>query len=105
MRRKSRVLLLALAVPACFLLGGHSDAQGALWSDPATWPEGRVPGAGDAVVIDRDMEVVLDVSPPPLRSPTITCKLSFAKDSDLELVTDSIMLHGELHIGSEAEPH
>lgn len=102
----SRVSLLALAVPACFLLGGTgAAAQEALWSDPATWPNGRVPGAGDAVVIDRDMEVVLDVSPPTLRSLTINGKLSFSNDSDIELITDWIMLHGELQVGSEAEPY
>ena len=107
MSMKSRVPLLALAVPACFLFGGHTivEAKPTLWSDPATWPEGRVPAEGDAVVIDRDMEVVLDVSPPPLRSLTIGGKLSFANDKDLELITDWILLHGELHIGSEAEPH
>jgi cell migration-inducing and hyaluronan-binding protein len=79
--------------------------DGALWSDPATWPNGRVPSEGDAVTIDRDTEVVLDVSPPPLRSLTINGKLSFANDNDIELITDWIMLHGELHVGSEAEPH
>src|SRR5690606_35620263 len=84
MPTNSRVSLLALAVPTCFLLGGYTDAaaQGALWSDPATWRNGRVPSEGEAVVIDRDREVVLDVSPPPLRSLTINGKLSFANDSD-----------------------
>ena len=103
----SRVSLLTLALPACFLLGGYANAavQGTPWSDPASWPDGHVPGEGDAVVIDRDREVVLDVSPPPLRSLTINGKLTFANDADIELITDWIMLHGELHIGSEAEPH
>jgi len=107
MPMNSRVPLLALAVPACLLLGGvtNAQAQGALWSDPATWPNGRVPGEGDAVTIERDKEVVLDVSPPPLRSLTIHGKLSFANDKDLELITDWIMLHGELHVGSETAPH
>ena len=34
------------------------------WSDPAAWPDGRVPREGDAVTIGRDMDVVLDVDPP-----------------------------------------
>jgi cell migration-inducing and hyaluronan-binding protein len=103
----SRASFLALAVPACFLLGGYTnaEAQEALWSDPATWPNGRVPGEGDAVTINTDMDVVLDVSPPTLRSLTIDGKLSFANDNDIELITDWILLHGELRIGSEAEPH
>ena len=51
------------------------------------------------------MNVVLDVSPPALRSLTIDGKLSFANNRDLELTTEWIMLHGELEIGSEANPH
>ena len=51
------------------------------------------------------MNVVLDVSPPALRSLTIDGKLSFANNRDLELITEWIMLHGELEIGSEANPH
>jgi cell migration-inducing and hyaluronan-binding protein len=51
------------------------------------------------------MEVVLDVSPPTLRSLTINGTLSFAGDKDIELSTDWIMLHGELRAGSEAAPH
>lgn len=36
---------------------------------------------------------------------TINGKLGFANDSDIELMTDWIMLHGELHAGSEAESY
>ncbi|HZV56986.1 MAG TPA: G8 domain-containing protein [Sphingobium sp.] len=76
------------------------------WSDPASWPNGRVPGKGDAVMIGRDMDVVLDVSPPPLRSLTIDGKLSFADDRNLALETDWIYVRrGALEIGSEAKPH
>ena len=71
----------------------------------ATWPGGKVPVKGDAVTIGKDMNVVLDVSPPELRSLTIDGKLSFANNRDLELTTEWIMLHGELEIGSEASPH
>ena len=41
------------------------------WSDPAAWPGGKVPGEGDAVTIARDLEVILDVDPPALRSLTV----------------------------------
>lgn len=76
------------------------------WSDPATWPDGRVPAQGDAVLIGRGMEVVLDIAPPALRSLTIDGKLTFSDDLDIELATDWIYLRrGELHIGSEANPH
>ena len=99
--------LLGLALPACCLLASSaaSAASEALWSDPATWPSGHVPAEGEAVTIDTGMDVVLDVSPPTLRSLTINGKLRFASDKDLELTTDWIMLHGELQAGTEAVPH
>src|SRR6185437_6983395 len=76
------------------------------WSDPASWPDGKVPGAGDAVTIAKDRAIVLDVTPPALRSLTINGKLSFADDRDLALTTEWIYLSGgELDIGSEAKPY
>ena len=80
-------------------------AQPTRWSDPATWPNHKVPAAGDKVTIGRDKDVVLDVSPPPLDGLSIDGKLSFSDDADLELTTEWIMLHGELAIGSERHPH
>src|SRR6185436_12271139 len=65
----------------------------------------KVPVAGDKVTIEKGKDVVLDVSPPALRSLTINGKLSFANNKDLELTTEWIMLHGELEIGTEAKPH
>ena len=101
--RPARPLLRALLVPVCLLLGvsgaagaqEHGDHAAAAadtgahamrtmrWSDPAAWPDGKVPGEGDAVTIARDMEVVLDVDPPALRSLTIEGKLSFSNDRDI----------------------
>src|SRR5690606_21828994 len=76
------------------------------WSDPAAWPGGKVPAAGDAVTIARNMDVVLDVDPPALRSLTVDGKLRFANDRDVNLETEWIYLRGgELHIGSEAQPY
>ncbi|MGX7896389.1 G8 domain-containing protein [Tsuneonella sp. HG222] len=76
------------------------------WSDPAAWPGGKVPAAGDAVVIARDMDVLLDVEPAPLRSLTVDGKLTFADTRDIELQTDWIYLRGgELQIGTEAKPY
>ena len=75
------------------------------WSDPATWPNKKVPAAGDKVIIGKDKAVVLDVSPPALGGLSIDGKLSFSNNADLELTTEWIMLHGELAIGAEARPH
>ena len=113
--KRHRSFLLASLLPALLLVGAfavvHAQegkstaAKPARWSDPATWPDRKVPGADGAVTIGRDMNVVLDVSPPALRSLTIEGKLSFADNRDLELTTEWIMLHGELEVGTEAKPH
>ena len=80
-------------------------AKSGRWSDAATWAEKKVPGPNAAVTIEKDINVVLDVSPPALRGLTINGKLSFADNKDLELTTEWIMLHGDLEIGTEAKPH
>ncbi|RZA05088.1 MAG: hypothetical protein EOP02_39860, partial [Proteobacteria bacterium] len=120
MRLRLGLNLFSVLLPAALMLGvgpgvaaheGHdhtdagSDAPSSavrkvLWSDPAAWPEGKVPREGDAVTIARDMEVVLDVAPPALRSLTVDGKLSFSNDIDIALETEWIYLRGgELHIG------
>ena len=112
--RKRSLLFLSLLVPAFLGLGGYavlkaqqntSTASAKRWSDAATWPDKKVPAKDAAVTIDKDMNVILDVSPPALRSLTINGKLSFADNKDLELTTEWVMVHGELEIGTEARPH
>src|SRR5262245_22214267 len=111
--RKHYLLFLSLLFPAFLLLSGCASVEaqqrasagnGKRWSDPATWPDRKVPGKDAEVTIGKDMNVVLDVSPPALRSLTIDGKLSFANNKDLELTTEWIMLHGELAIGTETAP-
>jgi len=113
--RKHHLLSLCLPLSALFVLTGvalvgvanaqQSSAAAKRWSDASTWPDKKVPAKDAAVTIDKDMNVVLDVSPMPLRSLTINGKLSFADNKDLELTTEWIMVHGELEIGTEAKPH
>jgi hypothetical protein len=118
-------LIRSLLLPVALLLGvgtevaaqdGHAEshattapapaAKETRWSDPASWPDGKVPGEGDAVTIGRDRNIVLDVDPPALRSLTIQGKLSFSNERDIELETEWIYVPGgELAIGSEAKPH
>jgi len=128
MRKQSRLFLCTRLVPAALLLAtgvaaeaqmGHEDHAGMAvqaapvgaitrtvrWSDASAWPSGRLPVAGEEVTIPRDTEIVLDVSPPALRSLTVQGKLTFADERDLELVTDWIYVPGgEVQIGSEANP-
>src|ERR1700729_833156 len=113
--QKRSLLFLSLLVPAFLGLGGYAVVQGQQkgspaagakrWSDAATWPDKKVPGKDAVVTIGRNMNVVLDVTPPALHGLTINGKLSFADNKDLELTTEWIMVHGELEIGTEAKPH
>src|ERR1700689_5355054 len=112
--RKRSLLFLSLLVPAFLGLGEYAvlkaqpktaTAGAKRWSDPATWPDKKVPAKDAVVTIGRDMDVVLDVTPPALHGLTINGKLSFADNKDLELSTEWIMVHGELEIGTEAKPH
>ena len=75
------------------------------WSDASAWPSGKVPAAGEEVTSPRGTEVVLDVSPPALRSVTVQGKLTFADERDLALTTEWIYVPGgEVQIGTEARP-
>lgn len=95
---------LGFAVVASFALApssaGAETAQ--LWSDASTWG-GAVPVAGEVVRIPAGKTVVLDVSPPALRSIEVNGTLRFA-DRDLTLRTGSIMVHGRLQVGTETNP-
>src|ERR1044071_2169544 len=115
MSGRSRSVLLASLVPAVLLGGvfavvqarnaGAPAAKATRWSDRASWPDKKVPRAGDKVTIAAGKEVILDVGPPPLGGVTINGKLTFADNADLELTTEWVMIHGELAIGTEATPY
>src|ERR1700683_3451441 len=76
MNKKNRSVLVVSLLPLVLLGGVFTVAQAnegntpatkqTLWSDPATWPDHKVPVAGDKVTIERGKDVVLDVSPPGL---------------------------------------
>jgi cell migration-inducing and hyaluronan-binding protein len=108
-----RSFLLASLLPAVLLVSAVAVVQAqnagspptSRWSDPATWPNKKVPAKDDVVTIEKDMNVVLDVSPPPLHGLKLDGTLSFADDKDLELTTEWIVVHGTLEIGTEAKPH
>ncbi len=113
MSTQHRSFLLASLLPAVLLVSAfavvHAQTAGSpaasRWSDPATWPDKKVPAKDDVVTIEKDMNVILDVSPPPLHGVKLDGTLSFADNKDLELTTEWIMVHGALEIGTEAKPH
>jgi G8 domain len=110
MSQKNRSILVVSLFPlvllgSAFAVVQAQEGKQALWSDPATWPDGQVPRAGDKVTIERGKDVLLDVSPPSLHGLTVNGKLSFSDKTDLELTTEWVMLFGELEVGTEAQPH
>ena len=82
-------------------------AKATNWSDPATWPNRKVPVAGDKVIIEKDKAVLERHSAGAEQCCTIDGKLSFANNKDVELTTEWIMLHGELRRSArkKAPPH
>ena len=106
MRKKNRSFLLVSLISVSLLVSvftivqaqspAATAAKATKWSDPATWPNRKVPVAGDKVTIDAGKEVVLDVNTPALGGVTVNGKLSFANTADVELTTEWIMVHGEL---------
>jgi hypothetical protein len=110
MSKRYRSVLLASLVPALLLVSASAVVQAAQakatrWSDPASWPNKKVPAAGEKVEIASGKEVILDVNTPALGGLTINGKLSFANTADVELTTEWVMVHGELEAGTEANPH
>ena len=72
--RKQHVLFLSSLLAAVLVLGGYavvkaqaqqkgSSTAAKRWSDPATWPDKKVPAKDALVTITKDMNVVMDVSP------------------------------------------
>jgi hypothetical protein len=74
MRKKNRSFLLMSLISASLLVSVFTivqaqslaapAAKATNWSDPARWPNRKVPVAGDKVIIEKDKQVVLDVTPP-----------------------------------------
>jgi hypothetical protein len=74
------------------------------WSDPASWDNGRVPEAGEDVVIQSGWNMLFDIDQTPiLNMVTINGRLRFEDAlQDLHLRAKYIFVRsGELIIGSE----
>ncbi|MEP7065810.1 MAG: G8 domain-containing protein [Gemmatimonadota bacterium] len=74
------------------------------WSDPASWSTHAVPVANEDVTVPAGQAMVLDITPPALKSLVIAGTLAFA-DSDLALSANFIQVKGALQIGTEAHPY
>ncbi|MFK7962046.1 MAG: G8 domain-containing protein [Phycisphaerales bacterium] len=103
----SMLLRAALGAIASFLPATAASAAD-LWSDPATWPGGVVPAAGEIAVVLPGVDVVLDVDTPPLAGLYIYGTLRFAETDGIELTSDWVLVSGNgarLEIGTTANPH
>jgi hypothetical protein len=86
MQTLKRLSIGSRLLPVCFVLGAataaQAQAQELRWSDPATWPDNKVPAAGEQVTIASGKQVILDVTPPALGGITINGTLRFADEAD-----------------------
>jgi len=113
MLRPPRRPHLAIAAALLVVAGCSSDTTSATqsepplatarWSDAASWPGGVVPAAGADVKIPAGTAILLDVSPPPLKTLVIDGALEFDR-RDLALVAERIEVAGTLRVGTESSP-
>ena len=81
--------------------------SGLRWSDRKSWPDNRVPTAGADVVIPEGRRILLDVSPPELRSLDVrgTLALPLADAAPRSLVVGHIEVRGRLEAGTQTHPY
>lgn len=88
-------------------LATHFVQQSGDWSDPAVWGDQGIPGDGARVVIPMGMTVTVD-GEIDARIKTIrvdmNATLRFATDRDTQLKVDSLIVMGNLEIGTEDQP-
>ena len=94
-----RIMLPALTTQSATLPPLTANSR---WSDPATWG-GRLPQAGDAVVIPAGKNVLLDLDPPALKSLELNGALIF-DTRDTALTSGWIVVRGGMFIGSASQP-
>jgi hypothetical protein len=63
-----KVKFLPCAPNGCPIPGDVPLGPPQFWSDPASWPSGVVPTAGQNVNITAEKYIVMDITPPPLGS-------------------------------------
>ena len=76
----------------------------ARWSDPASWPDGVVPAEGADVTIAAGSRILLDVSPPALRTLRINGAL-MPGAAPVELRVGTVYVKGTLAAGAADRPH
>ena len=114
MPRPSRRTRSAIAAALLLVVGCSSETTTApsipepplataRWSNAASWPGGVVPAAGADVTIPAGTAILLDVSPPPLKTLVIAGALEFDR-RDVALTAERIEVAGTLRVGTETSP-
>ena len=77
-----------------------------LWSDPKSWPSGKVPVAGEDVEIESGWNMTMDVADGPiLRLVNVNGLLNFKRGMNITFRAKHIFIRaGELHVGSPENP-
>ena len=77
-----------------------------LWSNVATWPNGRLPRENEDVYINTSMYVILDIAPPKLGRLTVLGGLELSDELDHKLEADLILIleQGRFVVGYPETP-
>jgi hypothetical protein len=75
-----------------------------LWSNIASWGGGRLPIAGEDVIINASQYIIMDVNPPKLGKVTVLGRLEFRDNAPRKLEADAIVVWGELVVGTPDAP-
>jgi hypothetical protein len=89
---------------ACGLPGNVPLGPPVFWSNPASWPSGKVPVAGENVNITAGTYMVMDISPPALGVLIVFGKLQFDDNADRTLTAKNILVWGTFQVGDPARP-
>eukprot|EP00439_Symbiodinium_sp_Y106_P041034 s5458_g5.t1 len=74
------------------------------WSDPEGWPDGKLPGEMDNVVLPPDDNVLLDIETPKLHWLDVQGRLEFDRTVNTTLHAHSVKVWGIFEMGTAEEP-
>lgn len=110
MKRREVELIGIRCVESCnppVLDEGIISTDELLWSNPASWPSGKVPVEDEEVEIKSIMNIILDVTETPIfKKLEINGRLTFKNDMAIHLRSKNIFVRaGELIVGTQDAPY